>query len=185
LTRGHPAVAGGPQGTPRATGRPAKRGRWPVTHGQKAQPAAPGLVTATPNSCWRSRKASRRAPSPAPPCTCPRLPAVGRRPVAATSDRRTAVVHQPPRQASPERGHTNDFSATLRWCAALLKLHCKSLDQKRRLRAPPDLGCVDPGRQLCQPQAVAGDVDDCQIGDDPIHHALTGEREGVFDKDLR
>ena len=109
-----PCRGGRPAGNTTSHGPPGKKGAVAGHPRSKGPACRPGLVTATPDSCWRSRKASRRAPSPASPCTCPRLPAVGRRPVAATSDRRTAVVHQPPRQASPERGHTNDFSACRR-----------------------------------------------------------------------
>ena len=43
---------------------------------------------------------------------------------------------------------------------------------------------VTPGRDLAQHQAVVGDVDDGEVGDDPVDARLAGERQGALLDDL-
>ena len=44
---------------------------------------------------------------------------------------------------------------------------------------------VTPGASLDEHQAVGGDVDHGQVGDDPVDHAAAGQRQRALVHDLR
>ena len=46
-----------------------------------------------------------------------------------------------------------------------------------RLGLSSDLFLVDPGGEFDQDKPVGGDVEDAQVGDDPLDHALPGVRQ--------
>ena len=61
-------------------------------------------------------------------------------------------------------------------CADVHRPQIPSLDQ-RRFGGAANVADADVGRELAQDQAVLGDVDDGEIGDDPLYAALSGQRQ--------
>src|SRR5690242_12953143 len=63
---------------------------------------------------------------------------------------------------------TSNGRVDLQWCGGLVS----------------DLITGNTGGKLAQSQTGGGDVDDGEVGDDAVHDALAGEREGALVDDL-
>src|SRR5690554_1320489 len=58
-------------------------------------------------------------------------------------------------------------------------------DRERRFGGGDDLIDGDAGREFGEHQSVRGDVNDGQVGDDPVHNSLSGQRKRALVHDLR